>query len=266
MTATTLPDGRRLTWTERGPADGRPVVLCPGAAMSGSIGFATDALDDLGVRLISIDRPGLGGSDPDPDRTLLDWPEDVRALGLEDPAVVGYSQGAPFALACAATGVVSRAAVVAGTDELSHPAFAGAHDAHLQAMLDAEPAAIEQSLAGMTAERFVAMVEQMSAPEDLALYEAAGFRRAIEEGFAQGPGGYARDTALAMAPWPFRVEDITVPVDLWYGALDASPVHSPDHGATLERRIPGSRRHLVADAGGAILWTHGREILATLLR
>src|SRR5688572_28943129 len=123
MTVTQLPDGRTLKWTEWGPADGRPVAFCP------------------------------GGSDPDPDRTLLDWPEDVGGLGLEDPAVVGYSQGAPFALACAAAGIASRAAVVAGTDELSHPAFAGTHDAHLRAMLDAGPAAVEESLVTMTAER-----------------------------------------------------------------------------------------------------------------
>jgi pimeloyl-ACP methyl ester carboxylesterase len=61
------------------------------------------------------------------------------------------------------------------------------------------------------------------------------------------------------------VEDITARVDLWYGALDASPVHSPDHGETLARRIPRCRRHVVADAGGSILWTHGTEILRALL-
>ena len=59
--------------------------------------------------------------------------------------------------------------------------------------------------------------------------------------------------------------EIRVPVHLWYGGLDASPLHSPDHGASLARRIPGAARTLVEGAGGAILWTHGAEILAALL-
>ena len=75
-----LPDGRTLAWAEWGPERGRPVVLCPGAATSRRSGFAADALDSLGVRLISIDRPGLGACDTAPNRTLLSWADDVRQL------------------------------------------------------------------------------------------------------------------------------------------------------------------------------------------
>ena len=88
---------------------------------------------------------------------------------------------------------------------------------------------------------------------------------ALEEAFAQGPDGYARDTLLAMSPWPLDVSSIEVPVDLWYGARDMSPVHSPDHGATLARRIPGARRHVLDEAGGALLWTHGAAVLRSLV-
>ena len=63
-------DGRRVGWTEHG--DGEPVVFCNGAAMSGSFVF-----DAPGVRLICIDRAGLGRSGPDraPDRPLADVDE-----------------------------------------------------------------------------------------------------------------------------------------------------------------------------------------------
>ncbi|MFI9533314.1 alpha/beta fold hydrolase [Nocardia fusca] len=54
-------------------------------------------LEEYGIRLISVERPGLGESSPAAGRTLLDWADDVRQLGLTDPAVVGFSQGAPFA-------------------------------------------------------------------------------------------------------------------------------------------------------------------------
>lgn len=54
-----LPDGRALAWSEWGPRDGLPVVFCPGAATSGSLGFGAAVLAGLKIRLMAIDRPGL---------------------------------------------------------------------------------------------------------------------------------------------------------------------------------------------------------------
>lgn len=95
---------------------------------------------------------------------------------------------------------------------------------------------------------------------------ARAYRHAVTEAFVQGPGGYARDTVLASARWPFDPGIVRVPVDLWYGAQDTSPVHSPDLGASLGDRIPGARRHVIPSAGGALLWTHAETILRTLLQ
>jgi pimeloyl-ACP methyl ester carboxylesterase len=274
---TTLPGGRRLGWAEWGPQDGTPVVLCPGAATSRHLGFAADALDALHVRLVSVDRPGLGASDPAPARTLSDWGAAVsdlaRVRGLGGLGVVGFSQGAPFALAVAASGVATAVAVVAGTDELAHPSLDGLVDPGVRQLVQlavADPGRAEATFARMDAETMWDMVMAMSGEADRAAYAEPSFARAyrvaVEEAFAQGSGGYARDTVLAMSPWPFDVTSIAVPVDLWYGALDASPVHSPDLGATLARRIPGARRHVLDDAGGALLWTHGEQVLRELLR
>ena len=62
---------RRMAWSEWGPADGTPVLFSPGAATSGSLGLGGGAVERRGVRLIALDRPGLGGSDRAPGRTLL---------------------------------------------------------------------------------------------------------------------------------------------------------------------------------------------------
>src|SRR5664279_2835037 len=101
---------RHMAWSEWGSAEGAPVLLSPGAGTSSLLGFAEGALERLGARLIAVDRPGLGGSDAAPNRMLLDGAADVRALAaalsLERPAIVGFSQGAPLALACAAAGFV----------------------------------------------------------------------------------------------------------------------------------------------------------------
>ena len=104
---------------------------------------------------------------------------------------------------------------------------------------------------------------------DLAVYRepafAAAFAAALDEGFVQGPDGYARDTLLVMQRWPFDPAEIRAPVHLWYGRLDGSPFHSPDLGASLARRIPGAARTVIEGSAGAILWTHGAEILAALV-
>lgn len=59
----------------------------------------------LGVRVIALDRPGIGRSDPKTGDRLLDWPADVVAaaelLKIERFAVQGMSAGGPYALACA---------------------------------------------------------------------------------------------------------------------------------------------------------------------
>jgi pimeloyl-ACP methyl ester carboxylesterase len=273
---TLVAAGRRLAWSEWGSPDGAPVLLSPGAATSGSLGFATGALDRLGVRLIGLDRPGLGRSDGSPGRTLLDFAGDVTALAaaraLGVPAIIGYSQGAPFALACAAAGVVAAVAVVSGTDELARPDLRGRLPSELARLVDEaerDPAAAEAFFRGMTPAMMREMILGASHEVDLAIYReprfAAAFDAALDEGFARGPDGYARDTLLAMRRWPFDPTAIRVPVHLWYGRHDTSPVHSPDLGESLARLIPGAARTVVDDAGGALLWTHGAAILEALV-
>lgn len=269
--STRLTDGRQLGWAEWGPPDAAAVLFCPGAATSRELGFGGRV---PGVRLISVDRPGLGASDPAPGRTLTGFADDLAELcarrDLPDVRVAGFSQGAPFALACVAAGWPVAAAVVSGTDEL---ASANGLTPEVAAMIEAvraDPDAAERTFAswgdpdGMW-QRIVAM----SGDRDRAVYTdpvfARAYRRALARAFAQGPAGYARDTVLASDRWPFDLGAVTTPVDIWYGAEDTSPVHSPDLGASLAARIPGARRHVVPGAGGALLWTHAERILRTLL-
>lgn len=274
---TRLADGRRLGWAEWGPEDGAPVLLCSGAATGRSLGFGGGVVEALGVRLIAVERPGIGASDPRPGRTFADWAEDVRefaaARGLARPAIVGNSQGAPFALACAAAGVVRAAAVVSGTDELADPRMIAAlapEVRRLIAAIEADPAGVEASLRGFAGSEVMWELTLKTCGEfDRPIYTqpafAAALRQALAEAFVQGPAGYARDTVLAMGRWSFDVSRIAVPVALWYGAHDTSTVHSPDRGETLARRIATARRHVLADAGGSLLWTHAEAVLRGLL-
>ena len=269
-----LPDGRDLAWTEWGRPDGRPVLLNPGAGMSGVLGFGTDVLDDLGLRLLALDRPGLGRSSPDPAKSYASWTADVRALvgslGLRDVLGVGFSQGAPFAAALAGAGLLDAVALVAGQDDLRAqrhllvPEVAGMLDA-----VDADPAGFEREIARVADAGWLwGVILTTPAPVDRAAYEGTGLggavRAALDDGFAQGAAGYARDLVLALGPWPVPPEEITVPVHLWYGAHDTSTVHSPDLGSALAARIPHARRTVLDDEGGALLWTRARDVLTAL--
>ena len=129
-----LRDGRRLGYLDQGPRDGRPVLFFHGLGTSRVIcPIDEPAAHDLGLRLIAVDRPGIGLSDRLPRRRLLDWPSDVAELadqlGLADIAVIGWSGGGPYAAACAyllpervrAAGLVSAPSPLSGpgkADEL----------------------------------------------------------------------------------------------------------------------------------------------------
>jgi pimeloyl-ACP methyl ester carboxylesterase len=60
------------------------------------------AADERGIRWVSYDRPGYGGSTPHPGRDVASAAADVSrvadALGIDQFAVMGYSGGAPHAL------------------------------------------------------------------------------------------------------------------------------------------------------------------------
>ncbi|WP_137725449.1 alpha/beta fold hydrolase [Prescottella subtropica] len=269
-----LADGRDLAWSEWGAPEGVPVLLFPGAATTGSLGFGASTVAGLGVRLIALDRPGLGASTMLPGKTFHTCADDVTEFaalrGLGRPAAVGNSQGAPFALACAAAGVVGPLALVSPADEIADPRFADVLPEQLRdliALTASDPGAAEQVFAAFDADAMWQMVIGASPDSDLAVYRDPGFetayRTALRDAFAPGPAGYARDTVLAMERWPFDPSAIDAPVDVWFGEQDTS--HSPDLGVGLTARIPGARRHIVPGIGGAVLWTHADDILRTLL-
>jgi pimeloyl-ACP methyl ester carboxylesterase len=123
-----LRDGRRLGYAELGDPGGHPLLYFHGflgSRVEGRVG--DEAAKATGVRVIALDRPGMGLSDFQPERSFLDWPEDVSqvadALGLERFAVLGISGGSPYAAVCAWTlpQRLTSAGIVSGISPLDVP-------------------------------------------------------------------------------------------------------------------------------------------------
>lgn len=110
----TLPDGRVLAWTIYGESStpsetaDRPTVFYfhgfPGSRLEAAL-IPTATLQSLNVRCVSMDRPGMGLSTHYAPRRVSDWPSDVLAvadhLDIRQFHILGFSGGAPYALACA---------------------------------------------------------------------------------------------------------------------------------------------------------------------
>ncbi len=121
-----LPDGRRLGYDEYGSSDGKSLFYfhgSPSSRIKSTLFISEELLLSLNVRLFAVDRPGMGLSDFQTNRRILDWSQDVIALvnhlGMERFSILAYSLGGPYGLACGfaipqhlhKVGVVSGAAL-----------------------------------------------------------------------------------------------------------------------------------------------------------
>ena len=91
-------DSRRVGWAEWGDPQGQPVLFVDRNPGSRLLDPDSGATASAGARLITIDRPGYGRTDPlaDPTRSAVaaDVAALVRHIGLDDVALMGWSGGA----------------------------------------------------------------------------------------------------------------------------------------------------------------------------
>jgi pimeloyl-ACP methyl ester carboxylesterase len=254
----TLPDGRRVTYADHGDPT-RPVVLeCVGTPQSRlPYPHQVELAERLGYRMVVPDRPGFGGSDPRPGRTLEDWPADAAALldalGVDRFAVLGASGGGPYAVAC---GVllgerVTRVALVAPAE----PADAPAHGF----VPSQDPAALRQrgetiarlarddpdALDAFFAPDLSDSDREQAAAEDPAMV-AAGLAN-LREAFRQGADAYVEDHTINGSDWSHLLPRLTRPTRVWQGDDDNNvPAEAT---RWLAAQIPGAQLTVLAGAG-----------------
>lgn len=98
--------GQHLAWSEYGTPTGKPVFYYHGWPSSRLQAKLADQLaKERKIRLIAMDRPGMGKSSFIPGRKLEDWPQFIARfadhLEIEKFGQIGVSGGGPYILACA---------------------------------------------------------------------------------------------------------------------------------------------------------------------
>jgi pimeloyl-ACP methyl ester carboxylesterase len=278
-----LRDGRVLTYGEYGEREGRPVLFfhgCPGSRVEGAL--LDSGAHARGLRVIAPDRPGMGGSDFQRRRCLLDWPNDVTeladSLGLERFALFGVSGGGPYVLACAHSipERLEAAVIVAGAAPMpSHRATVGMSSQSRRMFRIARRTPwLARVIFGLTAHAMRWLPNRVfgrlpaSAPAcDKAVLERPDVRQAILGSFREALRNEGRGVAYEMTlytrPWGFSLQDVHRRVGLWQGTEDVNvPAWMADR---LANELPDCHTHVLHGEGHfSLLANHQHEILATL--
>jgi pimeloyl-ACP methyl ester carboxylesterase len=265
------PDGHRLTVESCGDPVGMPVFLLHGTpgSHSGPRPRAS-VLYRLGVRLISYDRPGYGGSDRRQTRTVADAARDVLViadtLGIDRFGVVGRSGGGPHALACAALlpSRVRCVAVLVGlapSDAADLDWYDGMTRSNLEeyAKADADPEAVTARLTERAEQirddpesMLRSLLPELTGPDRRIVADVAIRRQLTNtyvEAFRDGAYGWIDDVMAFRRPWGFDLSDIAAPVLLWHGAED---VFNPaEHTRWLARQIRNAEVDVRVQPGAA---------------
>jgi pimeloyl-ACP methyl ester carboxylesterase len=264
-----LADGRTLHVYDTGRAGELTVFWHHGTP---NIGAPPEPLfevsDRLGIRWVSHDRPGYGGSTPRPGRTVGSVAEDVvaiaDALDVERFAVFGHSGGGSHALACGALlsdrviAVVSAAGIAPfGADGLDW--FAGMSDSSL--------GSLRAAAAGRAAKEAYEVrddnPEMEFAAADLAAFEGpwGWFGSVVGPALEGGRGALVDDDLAYVSPWGADPAAITAPVLLLHGGLDRTipSTHAEwlaAHCPTAELRLSMQDGHIsvLSAAPAALEW------------
>jgi len=210
--------------------------------------------DRLGLRWVSYDRPGYGGSTRRPGRDIASAGEYgavvADALGIDRFAVVGHSGGGSHALGCAAA-LGDRVLAVVSAAGLAPRDADG---------LDWYGGMVASGVAALTAaERGLSAKEEFESsgveydPEftdrDMAALggEWSWFNEIVGPALAGGPGGQVDDDIAYVMPWGVDPADVTAPVLLLHGGRDG--IVPATHSRWLADRIPRAELRLSQEDG-----------------
>jgi pimeloyl-ACP methyl ester carboxylesterase len=266
------PQGRAIFWLHGTPGARRQI---PAEARA----FA--ALQK--IRLIGVDRPGIGSSTAYQYPNVLAFAEDLSTiadtLGIENFAVVGLSGGGPYTLAAAAAmpdrvvaaGVLGGVAPYVGPDGIA----SGLMDlgstvapvlVHAGAPIRLAAATLVKCLApvGSTALEIYARVSPEGDRKLLARPEfKAMFLDDLFNGGRKQLSAPFYDIVDFVRDWGFRLDEVKVPVHWWHG--DKDHIVPFAHGAHVVSRLPDAEMTVLPGESHLGGLGSAEEVLRTML-
>ncbi len=279
---TALPDGTVVGLYEYGDPSGSPVFAFHGVPSCGAgFDWTDEPARARSQRILAPDRPGIGRSGGPTLAAVADYPGRIAALadglGLERFAVLGYSGGGPFAVACAAAlgDRVTATAVVAGMGQMGVWAEAddfaktdrrfldmAVHQPRLARFLLASSAFLAKRAPKAAMDSFI---EDLS-ESDRAVVAAqaatpAETMRLFTQAFQNGARGVVDDYRVLARPWGVE-PDHSGPLTIFQG--DADTMVPRRHSEALAERLPEAAFVGWPGEGHLAAITHIEQILATL--
>jgi len=277
-----LKDGRKLGYAEYGDLSGKPMFHFhghPGSRLEARL-FG-EKPKEHGVHLITVDRPGLGLSDFQSKRTLLDWPDDIIELadhlGLDKFIVEGMSGGGPYAAACAykiserlkCCGIIAGMGLInwsrKGMMLSNRISFFITRRLPflIKTIVKAEKKAFEDQ---KSIEDFA---KKLPEPDRILFQDPQILNIFIEEtkeAFRPGLDGVVMEEKIYAKPWGFDLKDISsdLHVYLWHGDMDVFVPSS--FGRKMCELIPNCKGYFFPNEGHlSVGYNHLDEILETLI-
>lgn len=273
------PSGRGLAVQFSGDLDGSPVLFFHGTPGSRLFVPPEEVSRQEHARVITVDRPGYGLSDAAPSElTIAAIAKDILSVVVEEVgvpiAVVGFSGGVPYTLACGATGLgdVTSVAVVSGDAPPllpPEPSELSESEVEFVQRVRRDPSSGAELLMSHAQAFAIDPLVYLTKPvdgADAAVRARPDVRELLErnarEANRQGSAGLVMDWLLEILPWGFEPCEIDRPVAVWYGTDDPGP--APRAASRLLSEIPRSYAHPVEGGGHELVLTHWRDILRSI--
>ena len=278
-------DDRQIGFAEFGDPQGRAVFWLhgtPGARRQIPMEARVYA-EQREIRLIGVDRPGIGSSTPYQYDTVFAFADDLHTiadtLGIDKFEVIGLSGGGPYTLACAAAmpdrvvaaGVLGGVAPVRGADAIG----GGVSTLISAAAPVVELAGAPLRLAASTLIRLIRPVAEpalyayarISPEADRQLLVRPEFKAMFLDDLLNGSrkqlAAPFADVVVFARDWGFRLEEVKVPVRWWHG--DRDHIVPFEHGQHVVSKLPDAQlTHLPGESHLAGLG-RAEEILGTMV-
>jgi pimeloyl-ACP methyl ester carboxylesterase len=280
-------DDRQIGFAEFGAPQGRAIFWLhgtPGARRQIPMEARVYA-EQQHIRLIGVDRPGIGSSTQHSYDTVVAFADDLRTiadtLGIDTFIVVGLSGGGPYTLGCAAAmpdrvvaaGVIGGVAPTMGADGITG-GLMGTVGTRVAPLLQVAGAPI-----GLVASAIIRLIRPVASPAAdlygrvspeadrklLARPEIkAMFLDDLLNGSRKQLSAPFSDVVVFARDWGFRLSDITVPVRWWHG--DADHIVPYAHGQHVVSRLADAELYPMPGESHLAGLGRAEEILHTMTK